>query len=69
MNFLLKCFQVLKENCPWPLSQHNKAVRKYPNSELALSKSAKLNLRLYINPELKEGRMPHKSYHYMFLNS
>lgn len=68
MNFLYKCFQVLKENCPWPPSQHNKAGIKYPDSQLALSKYAKLNLRLYINSELKEGRMPQKGHYYEFLN-
>lgn len=54
---------MLKENCLWPLSQHNQTGRKYPNSQLALSKSAKLNLRLYLNSELEEGRMPQKGYH------
>ena len=62
--FFIETFSGAERKLPMPLSQHNKAVRKYPNSGLALSKSAKLNLRLYINPELKEGRMPHKSYHY-----
>lgn len=54
---------MLKENCPWPLSQHNKTGRKYPNSKWALSKSAKRNLRLYLNSDLKEGRTLQKGYH------
>lgn len=58
-------FSGAERELPMALSQHNKSGRKYPNCKLALTKSAKLNLRLYLNSDPKEGRI----ITHIFLNS
>lgn len=62
--FYRNVFRCWKKTARGPfLIQHNKAERKYPRTHIALWKFVKLNLKLYLNPELEVSRKPQKDNH------